>query len=30
MLRLAGGPAVLVTATGEPGDVRAVLDKAST
>jgi urease accessory protein len=30
VLRLAGGPAVLVTATGEPGDVRAVLDKAST
>ena len=30
VLRLAGGPAVLVTATGEPRDVRAVLDKAST
>ena len=29
-LPLAGGPAVLATATGEPGDVRAVLDKAST
>jgi urease accessory protein len=30
VLRLAGGPAVLVTATGEPGDVRAALDRAST
>ena len=26
VLRLAGGPAVLITATGEPGEVRAALD----